>query len=176
MRTLGFFLVAIGFVMLLVSCNMDVSVATDFGTRVNNIGLMHQQTMLVTISLGLMLIGMIMWIAGRRRPPTAPRGDAAIRAYTPEEMRDLDVLLADTGWTGISLRADDPKVVHSVADGSAAADAGIISGDRVVQIDGQFTGDDLRENIIRLSGEPGVPVNLAIRRGDASLKFEVDRR
>ncbi len=176
MRTLGFFLVAIGFVMLLVSCNMDVSVATDFGTRVNNIGLMHQQTMLVTISFGLMLIGTIMWIAGRRRPAAIQSVEAGVRAYTPDEMRDLDVLLADMGWTGISLRADDPKVVHSVADGSAAADAGIIAGDRVVQIDGQFTGNDLRENIIRLSGEHGTPTNLTIRRGDASLKFEVDRR
>ncbi len=175
MRTLGFFLIAIGFVMLLVSCNMDVSVATDFGTRVNNIGLMHQQTMLVTISLGLMLIGMIMWIAGRRLAATQ-RDEAVVHTYTPEEMRDLDVLLADMGWTGISLRADDPKVVHSVADGSAAADAGITPGDRVVQIDGQFTGSDLRENIVRLSGEHGTPVNLTIRRGDASLKFEVDRR
>lgn len=176
MRTLGFLLVAIGFVMLLVSCNMDVSVATDFGTRVNNIGLMHQQTMLVTISFGLMLIGTIMWIAGRRRPAAIQSGEVVVRAYTPEEMRDLDVLLADMGWTGISLRADDPKVVHSVADGSAAADVGIIAGDRVVQIDGQFTGNDLRENIIRLSGEHGAPANLTIRRGDASLKFEVDRR
>ncbi|WP_285317452.1 PDZ domain-containing protein [Stenotrophomonas maltophilia group sp. Smal35] len=176
MRTMGFLLVAIGFVMLLVSCNMDVSVATDFGTRVNNIGLMHQQTMLVTISLGLMLVGTIMWIAGRRRPAAIQSGEAVVRAYTPEEMRDLDVLLADMGWTGISLRADDPKVVHSVADGSAAADAGIIAGDRVVQIDGQFTGNDLRENIIRLSGEHGAPTNLTIRRGSASLKFEVDRR
>lgn len=176
MRTLGFFLVAIGFVMLLVSCNLDVSVATDYGTRVNNIGLMHQQTMLVTISLGLMLIGMIMWIAGRRRPVASQHGDAVVRTYTSEEMRDLDVLLADAGWTGISLRADDPIVVHSVAAGSAAADAGISPGDRVVQIDGQFTSNDLRENIIRLSGEPGVPVNLTVRRGDASLKFEVDRR
>ncbi|WQI22610.1 PDZ domain-containing protein [Stenotrophomonas maltophilia] len=176
MRTLGFFLVAIGFVMLLVSCNMDVSVATDFGTRVNNIGLMHQQTMMVTVSLGLMFIGMIMWIAGRRRPAATQPSESVVRTYSPEEMRDLDVLLADMGWTGISLRADDPKVVHSVADGSAAADAGIISGDRVVQIDGQFTGNDLRENIIRLSGEPGTPVNLTVRRGDTSLKFEVDRR
>lgn len=90
MRVLGFIATAIGIVMLLVSCNMDVSVETGLGSRVNNIGLMQQQSMLVNVSLGLMLIGVVMWIAGRRKPSESTEVKAPL-AYTADEMRDLDV-------------------------------------------------------------------------------------
>lgn len=175
MRTLGFIATAIGLVMLLISCNMDVSVATELGSRVNNIGLMQQQSMLVNVSLGLMLIGVIMWIAGRKKLESPAEVPDEIRSYSAEEMKDLDVLLADKGWTGISLSASDPKVVHSVAAGSSAAHAGILPGDRIIQVDGQFSSNDLRANVIQLAGEPGSVAVLKLRRGDAAVTAEVVR-
>lgn len=174
MRVLGFIATAIGIVMLLVSCNMDVSVETGFGSRVNNIGLMQQQSMLVNVSLGLMLIGVVMWIAGRRKPAEAVEEKASL-AYSADEMKDLDVLLAEKGWTGITLRADDPKVVHSVSPGSAADFVGVRPGDRLIQIDGAFTGSDLRSNVVQLAGEPGTTAVLKLRRGDQALEVDVDR-
>lgn len=174
MRVLGFIAMAIGIVMLLVSCNMDVSVETGLGSRVNNIGLMQQQSMMVNVSLGLMLIGVVMWIAGRRKPADAAEVKASL-AYSADEMRDLDVLLADKGWTGITLRADDPKVVHAVSPGSTADLVGVRPGDRLIQIDGAFTGSDLRSNVMQLAGEAGTIAVLKLRRGDHALEVDVER-
>lgn len=174
MRVLGFIATAIGIVMLLVSCNMDVSVETGLGSRVNNIGLMQQQSMLANVSLGLMLIGVVMWVAGRRKPTGAGEAKASL-AYSADEMRDLDVLLADKGWTGITLRADDPKVVHSVSPGSTADLVGVRPGDRLIQIDGAFTGSDLRSNVMQLAGDAGTIAVLKIRRGDHALEVDVER-
>ncbi len=176
MRFFGFIAVAIGMIMLFVSCGMETSVATISGARVNNIGLMQQQTMLGVVGLGLMLIGTIMWIAGRRKPEVVQQVQADFHRYSPEELKDLDVLLADEGWTGISLKGEDPKVIHSVDPSSSAAEAGILPGDRLVQIDGKFVGNDLRENIINLAGPPGTPVRLMIRRADSGMQVEVQRR
>jgi len=175
MRVLGFIATAIGIVMLLVSCNMDVSVETGLGSRVNNIGLMQQQSMLVNVSLGLMLIGVVMWIAGRRKPTETTEVKES-PAYSADEMRDLDVLLADRGWTGITLRADDPKVVHSVSPGSTADFVGVRPGDRLIQIDGAFTGSDLRSNVMQLAGDAGTIAVLKLRRGDHALEVDVERQ
>lgn len=175
MRVLGFIATAIGMVMLLVSCNMDVSVETGLGSRVNNIGLMQQQSVLVNVSLGLMLIGVVMWIAGRRKPADAAEAKVS-QAYSADEMRDLDVLLADKGWTGITLRADDPKVVHSVSRGSTADLVGVRPGDRLIQIDGAFTSNDLRSNVMQLAGDAGTIAVLKLRRGDHALEVDVERQ
>ena len=43
MKALGYVLVAIGGIWLLVALNMDTTVVTEYGTRVNNIGLMSSR-------------------------------------------------------------------------------------------------------------------------------------
>ncbi|MBD7952681.1 PDZ domain-containing protein [Stenotrophomonas sp. Sa5BUN4] len=174
MKTLGSLAVIAGIIALLVSCTMDVSVPTDSGTRVNNIGLMHQQNMLLMTGFGLVLIGFLMRYAGRPRAPgiAVPPPEKGLSA---EEVKDLDVLLAGRARTGIVLSSHDAKVVHSVREGSTAAAAGILSGDRLVQIDGEFVGNDLRGNTIRLSGDPGTFVSLTLRRGDRAVSAEVLR-
>ncbi|MDV3469041.1 PDZ domain-containing protein [Stenotrophomonas sp. C3(2023)] len=174
MKALGIMAGALGIVMMMFSCTMDVSVSTPYGSRVNNLGLMQQQSMLVNVSLGLMLIGVVLWIAARRKV-VDPKDYATPSAPTSDELKDLDVLLADKGWTGIALRADDPRVVHSVTAGSVADSVGVRAGDRLIQIDGSFTGADLRQNVILLSGDPGTVASLTLRRGDQAIEVEVDR-
>nr|WP_260679822.1 zinc ribbon domain-containing protein [Serratia liquefaciens] len=60
MRTIGFLLLAIGVIWLLIAFNMDTSVDTGYGGRVNNIGLIasKQNHMLIAsvISLGAILM------------------------------------------------------------------------------------------------------------------------
>ncbi|MCH4196655.1 MAG: zinc ribbon domain-containing protein [Serratia liquefaciens] len=60
MRTIGFLLLAVGVIWLLIAFNMDTSVATGYGERVNNIGLIasKQNHMLIAsvVSLGAILM------------------------------------------------------------------------------------------------------------------------
>lgn len=177
MRTLGFLITAAGILLLLISCNMDVSVATTSGMRVNNIGLMHEQSMLVLTGIGLIIAGAVLWAATRKRTREAEVPVAVDdTGYTPAEMRDLDALLADSGWTGIALLSSDPRVIHSISPGSAAEEAGVLPGDRLVKVDGRYTSDDLRENIMLLAGDVDTAAAIVLRRGDRALEFEVERR
>ena len=65
--------------------------------------------------------------------------------------------------------------MHSVTAGSVADSVGVRAGDRLIQIDGSFTGADLRQNVILLSGDPGTVASLTLRRGDQAIEVEVDR-
>lgn len=63
MRTIGFLLLAIGVIWLLIAFNMDTSVATGYGGRVNNIGLIasKQNHMLIASVISLCAILMIIF-------------------------------------------------------------------------------------------------------------------
>lgn len=173
MRTLGTLAVIAGIISLLVSCSMDVSVATDSGTRVNNIGLMHQQNMLLMTGFGLLLIGFLMRFAGRSKSEPRSIPLPVQGALSAEEIIDLDVLLAGKGRTGISLSADDPRVVGAVYDGSPADLAGVRPGDRLIQIDGRFVEGNLRENVMQLCGDVGQLRGLSTRRGETAISVEL---
>ncbi|MCO7469485.1 PDZ domain-containing protein [Stenotrophomonas maltophilia] len=175
MRVLGFMAVAVGLIMLLFSCSMDTSVPTEYGGRVNNIGLMHTQTLLVFVSLGAILIGMVMWIAGRKRPASASSNSTDVRVYGTEEIKDIEVLLSGKARTGIVLRSDDPKTVAYVAPKSPASLAGVVAGDRLIEIDGLFPTTDLRENSVLLAGDDGSEVAIKLRRGSQAVDLLIKR-
>ncbi|HDS1139612.1 TPA: PDZ domain-containing protein [Stenotrophomonas maltophilia] len=175
MRVLGFMAVAIGMIMLLFSCSMDTSVPTEYGGRVNNIGLMHTQTLLVFVSLGAILIGMVMWIAGRKRPASEGSNATDVRVSGIEEIKDIEALLSGKARTGIVLRPDDPKMVTYVAPNSPASFAGVIAGDRLIEIDGLFPTMDLRENSVLLAGDDGSEVAIKLRRGSQAIELSMKR-
>ncbi|WP_423173829.1 PDZ domain-containing protein [Stenotrophomonas maltophilia] len=167
--------VAVGLIMLLFSCSMDTSVPMEYGGRVNNIGLMHTQTLLVFVSLGAILIGMVMWIAGRKKPASSGSNAADVRVYGAEEIKDIEVLLSGKARTGIVLRSDDPKAVAYVAPKSPASLAGVIAGDRLIEIDGLFPTTDLRENSVLLAGDDGSEVAIKLRRGSEAVDLLIKR-
>lgn len=175
MRILGFIAFVVGLLLLLVSCGMDVSVPTLNGHRVNNIGLMHQQSMFAMVGLGLLLLGVVMWIAGRKKPALHQSHGSAVGNLSQEDALDLEALLAGKGRTGIQLQMHNPKVVGAVVPGSPAASAGVLPGDRLIQIAGQFVSDDYRSATMQLAGAHGTDVQVVLRRGDQALDIVIQR-
>ncbi len=68
-----------------------------------------------------------------------------------------------------------PPVVATVLPGSAAADAGIRAGDRIVAIDGAAV-DRFEDIVNTVMGGTGQPVVLTIRRGGAEMQRRVTPR
>lgn len=65
MKALGYVLVAIGGIWLLVALNMDTTVVTEYGTRVNNIGLMSSRQTQTIVAGFITLFGVIIAVSGR---------------------------------------------------------------------------------------------------------------
>lgn len=66
MKTLGYVALVVGFIWLLVAFNLDTSVSTGYGTRVNNIGLMASKQNHIVIGAFITLCGLLMTIFGKR--------------------------------------------------------------------------------------------------------------
>ena len=66
MKTLGYILIAVGVVMALFALNMNVSVVTDYGGRVNNLGLMNDRQNYILIAAALFVGGVIAAVFGVR--------------------------------------------------------------------------------------------------------------
>ena len=66
MRYFGYFAVVVGMLCLVGAMAMDVSVSSGAG-RVNNIGLMAERQNFILIGGLLLLVGVIMAVAGKRR-------------------------------------------------------------------------------------------------------------
>ncbi|MGH9119814.1 MAG: M50 family metallopeptidase [Acidimicrobiales bacterium] len=87
----------------------------------------------------------------------------------------LFVLLSMIGLPGGKLGAnpltDDGWVIETVEDGSAADDAGLRPGDRIISIDGASvsTFDDLR---VVITDRPDEPIDIVIERGDEVLTLD----
>jgi len=98
-----------------------------------------------------------------------PEGYAMIRTETEGQF----------GGLGISVgMLENQLTVNVPIEGGPAFRAGIISGDRIMKIDGQGTQKmTLGEAIRKLRGKPGVPVQLAIYRPleGKSLEFSLVR-
>ena len=73
MKSLGMIALAIGVLGLFVSLNMDTSVATGLGSRVNNIGLINDKQNLLLVFAVISVVGAIfLALGGRSQAPTPP--------------------------------------------------------------------------------------------------------
>ncbi|KER01508.1 zinc ribbon domain-containing protein [Photorhabdus temperata] len=70
MKGLGCFLLAIGLVWIFIAFNMDVSVATGYGDRVNNIGLIASRQNHILLGAFISFCGLMMVIFGGRNQQT----------------------------------------------------------------------------------------------------------
>ncbi|MFB0711478.1 zinc ribbon domain-containing protein [Buttiauxella noackiae] len=66
MRAIGVLLLIIGVVVVIASMSMDTSVVTDFGSRVNNIGLMKDQQNYLIVGAVIFISGVLMTVIGGR--------------------------------------------------------------------------------------------------------------
>lgn len=172
MKGLATALLAIGALIALPGLLMDTTVATG-GSRVHNIGLLSRQGNLLAVGALFFLSGVVLWVlANARRPPT----HVATRGADPAAVADLKALLSGKGKTGIVLSTEDGRTVLAVTTGSAAADAGVQPGDRVVQVDGVFADGDYRAVSVQLAGEPGSVVDIVLRRGVDPISVRLVRR
>ncbi|EPO2450603.1 zinc ribbon domain-containing protein [Providencia rettgeri] len=67
MKGFGIFLLIIGIIGAIASFAMDVTVATEYGRRVNNIGLMSARQNFILISCFIILCGLLMVLFGGRK-------------------------------------------------------------------------------------------------------------
>nr|WP_318826038.1 zinc ribbon domain-containing protein [Providencia sp. PROV252] len=67
MKGFGIFLLVIGIIGAIASFAMDVTVATEYGRRVNNIGLMSARQNFILISCFIILCGLLMVLFGGRK-------------------------------------------------------------------------------------------------------------
>lgn len=75
-RVLAFFALAVGLLVLLVSCGMDLTVDAGAGGRVMNLSLIARQASMERWGFGLLVVGLLLWIAGRRAPNESSKVDA----------------------------------------------------------------------------------------------------
>src|SRR5690606_35300496 len=82
-----------------------------------------------------------------------------------------DITRGGFGGLGIEIGTQDgmPKVIAPIED-TPAARAGILTGDLIIQINGETTkGMSLNDAVKKMRGEPGTPIDLSIQRA-GSLK------
>ncbi|ELY4544125.1 zinc ribbon domain-containing protein [Cronobacter sakazakii] len=72
MKYLGWTVLLVGVLWAVVALNMDVSVETGYGTRVNNIGLMAARQNHIIIGAFITLCGLLMAIFGNRKDDSGP--------------------------------------------------------------------------------------------------------
>lgn len=66
---------------------------------------------------------------------------------------------------------DSQLIIISPLDGSPAKDAGILPGDKILEIEGVSTvGVNLQEAVIKIRGDAGTVVTLRLQRGDQEAK------
>jgi regulator of sigma E protease len=78
------------------------------------------------------------------------------------------LFLTGLNMAGIELLKENDPILGTVIEGRPAAKAGLKSGDRIIEADGQKleTWDDLK---LAISLHPDTPVRLKVRRGDTEL-------
>lgn len=89
----------------------------------------------------------------------------------PARRQDFDKELRGT-YVGIGAEVnviDGYLTIISPMDGSPALEAGVMAGDKVIQIDGEDIFEEpIQESIDRLMGEPNTTVDIRVRRVDGS--------
>jgi len=106
--------------------------------------------------------------------------DDQYTVFIPEEsIADFDkVLRGEYVGIGASVNtADGWATIVSPLDESPALAAGLLPGDRILEVDGKTTmGEDLDETIERIVGEEGTTVTLTIEREGEQLTVPIVRR
>lgn len=96
--------------------------------------------------------------------------------FDPNEAKAFRDQLGGT-VTGIGVHLGDEKLdVVSVVEGSPAARAGILAGDRIVSVNKKsLEGLSFDAAINRIRGKIGSPVRIGVRRGNEDLSFDLVR-
>lgn len=106
-------------------------------------------------------------------------GDPYSQFYNAEEYRELNAE-GSGKFVGVGIQINiqnDEIVVVAPIDGGPAKEAGIMSGDVILRVDGKvYTGKDMNAAVEYMRGEVGDPVTLTIRRNDEEIDFEIVRR
>ncbi len=106
--------------------------------------------------------------------------DDRYTVFIPEEsLGEFDkALRGEYVGIGASVNMTDGwATIVSPLDDSPALAAGLLPGDRIVEVDGQTTmGEELDETIDRIVGERGTTVTLTIEREGARLVYPIDRQ
>lgn len=84
-------------------------------------------------------------------------------------------VVAGKGKTGLVLSTQDGCTVLSVKPDSPASQAGLMSGDWIVSINGVICGDDYLKNASLLVGPSGSVVKLGVLRDGSTLDFGIIR-
>jgi len=99
LRILAFFVLAAGLLSLLVSCGMDVTVATSNGGHVMNLSLIARQASLERWGFGLLVVGLLLWIAGRRyrdeSSPEKPHQGHSWLGTNADQTRETEIQAED---------------------------------------------------------------------------------
>lgn len=97
--------------------------------------------------------------------------------YTAEQFQAFQAgLSGQFGGLGIEVTMEEDGLVHVVTpiDDTPAAAAGIISGDKIVAIDGEgVLGMTIDDAVDRMRGEPGTDVTLTIQREGVADPFDI---
>lgn len=106
--------------------------------------------------------------------------DPYTRFMDPDEFRDMQIdTSGELTGVGIQITQDEETndiVVVSPIEGTPASDAGILSQDIIIKIDGESTeGMDVNDAVTRIRGPVGSNVVLTIRRGNQEIDFEIER-
>ena len=110
------------------------------------------------------------------REIVAATGDPYAAYYTAEEYAEFVKKYAGE-YVGIGIgvvQDGDDISVMAVFEDSPAAEAGIEYGDVIPKVDGK-TPADVDEAIEMISGDPGTPVTVTVRRGEEEIEFRMNR-
>ena len=104
-------------------------------------------------------------------------------AYIPAENSEEFMADLDLDFTGIGVyitadTTDNTISVVSAIAGSPAEAAGLVEGDKILEIEGEpITGEQLDEASSRIKGEPGTPVTLTVlKKGESEPQQMVINR
>ncbi len=102
--------------------------------------------------------------------------------FTKEELEEYktDNIEGEFVGIGVYIVQDTEKNairVLSPIKGSPAEAVGILTGDYIIQIDGEpYTGEQITEATNKMKGKEGTTVKIQVLRGEETLDFEVERK
>ncbi|HZJ82472.1 MAG TPA: S41 family peptidase [Clostridia bacterium] len=117
---------------------------------------------------------------GALKGMTASLEDPYSYYLTEEELEEFNVATSGTyQGIGVSIEKseDNQIMVVQVFKGSPALEAGLLSGDKIIKVDGQEVDWSMYEQAIAMmkKGEPGSTVNITILRDDVVKDYSVRR-